>query len=188
MCRLKAALRPILIAIARASPAVDVIARMAKAQTDLLDELWDARTPDLPLKTKQEALVLASIVEKETGVGAERGVVASVFINRLRKGMRLQTDPTVIYGLTGGEKPLGRGLYRSELQKVTPYNTYLIDGLPPTPIANPGVAALAAVLMPDETDYIYFVANGEGGHAFAKTLEEHNRNVAKWRAIERSRQ
>ncbi len=166
----------------------DVIARMARAQTDLLDELWDARTPDLPLKTKQEALVLASIVEKETGVGAERGVVASVFINRLRKGMRLQTDPTVIYGLTGGEKPLGRGLYRSELQKATPYNTYLIDGLPPTPIANPGVAALAAVLMPDETDYIYFVANGEGGHAFAKTLEEHNRNVAKWRAIERSRQ
>ena len=127
---------------------------------------------------------MASIVEKETAVPDERGQVASVFINRLRQGMRLQTDPTVIYGITKGESVLGRGLRQSELRRETPWNTYLIDGLPPTPIANPGRLAIEAAMKPDTTDYIFFVADGTGGHAFAITLEEHNQNVARWRAIE----
>jgi UPF0755 protein len=126
-------------------------------------------------------------VEKETGVAEERGVVASVFINRLNVPMRLQTDPTVIYGITRGQGTLGRGLRRSELNADTPYNTYRIDGLPPTPIANPGRASIEAVLNPDATDFIYFVADGSGGHAFAETLAEHNANVARWREIEAGR-
>ena len=138
----------------------------------------------MPLETPQEALTLASIVEKETGVAEERPLVASVFINRLRKGMRLQTDPAVIYGVTNGQGVLGRGLRQSELRKETPYNTYVIEGLPPTPIANPGLDSIRAVLNPAESDYIFFVADGSGGHAFAATLAEHNKNVAAWRAIE----
>ena len=127
---------------------------------------------------------MASIVEKETGIAEERGQVASVFVNRLRDGMKLQTDPTVIYGVTKGEGVLGRGLRQSELRRETPWNTYVIDGLPPTPIANPGRAAIAAALNPDTTPYLFFVADGTGGHAFAETLAEHNENVARWREIE----
>jgi UPF0755 protein len=123
-------------------------------------------------------------VEKETGIAEERGRVASVFVNRLRDGMKLQTDPTVIYGVTQGEGVLGRGLRQSELRRETPWNTYVIDGLPPTPIANPGRAAIAAALNPDTTPYLFFVADGTGGHAFAETLAEHNENVARWREIE----
>ncbi len=164
-----------------------VIKRMQDAQQKVLTELWDARADELPIKTIEEAIILASVVEKETGVASERPLVASVFVNRLRKKMRLQSDPTVIYGLTGGE-PLGRGLRVSELKKETPYNTYIIRGLPPTPIANPGKESLAAVLNPADTDYIFFVADGTGGHAFAATLSEHNKNVRKWREIEKQRQ
>lgn len=162
-----------------------VLARAASAQSDLLAELWAKRQPGLPLTTPEEAVILASIVEKETGVGAERPLVAGVFINRLRKGMRLQSDPTVSYGITQGLAPLGRGLTRKDLSTATPYNTYAIKGLPPGPIANPGRASLEAVLNPAKTPYFYFVADGTGGHAFAKTLAEHNRNVAKWRKIQR---
>lgn len=138
----------------------------------------------MPLATPEEALTLASIVEKETGVAGERPQVASVFVNRLRAGMRLQTDPTVIYGVTNGQGPLGRGLRRSELAAATPFNTYVIEGLPPGPIANPGREAIEAALHPDSTPYLYFVADGTGGHAFAADLDEHNRNVARWREIE----
>jgi UPF0755 protein len=164
-----------------------VIDRMAAAQTALLDQLWPNRAENLPFETREEAIILASIVEKETGVGAERPLVAGVFVNRLRRGMRLQSDPTIIYGITEGY-PLGRGIRRSELDDAdNAYNTYQIDGLPPTPIANPGEAAIRAVLNPPETDYLFFVADGTGGHAFAETYAEHNRNVAQWRRIERQR-
>ncbi|MEM9421204.1 MAG: endolytic transglycosylase MltG [Pseudomonadota bacterium] len=163
-----------------------LLLRMQKAHNEVLEELWVGRQADLPVKTPQEAVILASIVEKETGIAEERPRVAAVFVNRLRRGMRLQSDPTIIYGLTGGE-PLGRGIRRSELRKETPYNTYVIRGLPPTPIANPGRDALAAVLNPLETKDLYFVADGTGGHVFAKSLAEHNRNVAQWRKIERTR-
>lgn len=162
-----------------------ILGRMEAAQRQLLSEAWATRASDLPFDTLEEALILASIIEKETGVPEERGQVASVFVNRLRQGMRLQTDPTVIYGITKGEGVLGRGLRQSELRAETPYNTYVIDGLPPTPIANPGKESILAALNPDETDYIFFVADGTGGHAFATTLAEHNRNVAKWREVER---
>ena len=164
-----------------------VLDRMAAAQAAILAEAWENRAGDLPLDTPEEALILASIVEKETGVGAERPQVASVFVNRLRQGMRLQTDPTVIYGITEGEGVLGRGLRQSELRAETPWNTYVINGLPPTPIANPGRAAIEAALNPATTDYVFFVADGTGGHAFAETLAEHNSNVAVWRKIEAER-
>lgn len=164
-----------------------LVAEMAARQAAILNELWTARADGLPYATPEEALVMASIIEKETGVPEERGQVASVFVNRLRKGMKLQTDPTVIYGITKGEGVLGRGLRQSELRRATPYNTYVIDGLPPTPIANPGRASIAAALNPADTDFVFFVADGSGGHAFAATLEEHNRNVEAWRAIEKSR-
>ena len=160
-----------------------LIAEMTARQSAILAAAWEARAADLPYDTAEEALIMASIVEKETAVPDERGQVASVFINRLRQGMRLQTDPTVIYGITKG-RPLGRGIRLSELQRDTGWNTYLIDGLPPTPIANPGRLAIEAAMKPDTTDYIFFVADGTGGHAFAITLEEHNQNVARWRAIE----
>lgn len=160
---------------------------MQAAQSAILTEAWEARAPDLPYDSPEEALIMASIVEKETGVAEERRQVASVFVNRLNQGMRLQTDPTVIYGVTKGQGALGRGLRQSELRSETPYNTYIIDGLPPTPIANPGKAAIEAALNPDSTDFIFFVADGTGGHAFAETLDEHNRNVAKWREIEAER-
>ena len=161
-----------------------LIARMEAVQTETLDRLWEGRAEGLPYKTKEEALVMASIVEKETGIAEERHQVAGVFVNRLEKGMKLQTDPAVIYGVTKGEGILDRGLRASELKRSTPYNTYVIAGLPPTPIANPGEAAIEAALHPDETEYLFFVADGSGGHAFATTLAEHNANVAKWRKIE----
>ncbi|SFS47604.1 UPF0755 protein [Sulfitobacter marinus] len=164
-----------------------ILALMQAVQEQRLAEAWEARDPGLPIETPQEMLILASIIEKETGVPEERRQVASVFINRLNQGMRLQTDPTVIYGITKGEGVLGRGLRRSELRAATPFNTYVIDALPPTPIANPGRASLMAAAQPAEEDYVFFVADGTGGHAFAQTLEEHNRNVAAWRVIEAER-
>src|SRR6056297_2436725 len=164
-----------------------VIERMRAAQDAILANAWQNRDDDIPLESPYEALILASIIEKETGVPSEREQVASVFTNRLRQGMRLQTDPTVIYGITEGEGVLGRGLRRSELRAETPWNTYVINGLPPTPIANPGRASIEAAVNPLSTDYIFFVADGTGGHAFAKTLDEHNRNVARWREIEAQR-
>ena len=160
---------------------------MQARQERILSDLWAARAEGLPLETPQEALILASIVEKETAEAEERPMVASVFVNRLRQGMRLQTDPTVIYGVTEGRGTLGRGIRRSELREATPYNTYVIEGLPPTPIANPGRRSIAAALNPAEIDYLFFVADGSGGHAFAETLAEHNENVARWRAIEAER-
>ncbi|MDD9728546.1 endolytic transglycosylase MltG [Mameliella sp. AT18] len=168
----------------------DVIARMKERQEVILAQAWANRASGLPLESPEEALILASIIEKETGGPQERGEVASVFVNRLDKGMRLQTDPTVIYGITKGEGPLGRGLRRSELDAETPWNTYRIDGLPPTPIANPGRASIEAALNPADTDYIYFVAktlDPRDGHNFAVTLDEHNRNVAAYRALEAQR-
>ncbi len=161
-----------------------LLTQMQESQKQILAELWATRAEGLPYETPEEALIMASIVEKETGIPEERKQVASVFFNRLRLGMKLQTDPTVIYGLTKGEGALGRGLRQSELRRETPYNTYVIDGLPPTPIANPGRLSLEAALNPDTTPFIFFVADGTGGHAFAVTLEEHNKNVAAWRAIE----
>jgi UPF0755 protein len=171
----------------RGSDRAALIAEMTKRQMDVLARAWAERDEGLPYATPEEALVMASIVEKETGVAEERPQVASVFVNRLRQGMRLQTDPTVIYGITKGEGVLGRGLRQSELRRETPWNTYVIDGLPPTPIANPGQLSIEAALNPDQTQYLFFVADGTGGHAFAETLEAHNENVAKWRAIEAER-
>jgi len=164
----------------------EIIRRMMKSQDALLDEVWDGRAMELPFSTQAEAIILASIVEKETGVAEERPRIAAVFVNRLKRNMRLESDPTIIYGLTKGE-PLGRGLRQSELRGQTPYNTYVIRGLPPTPIGNPGRAAIEAVLNPAETDDLFFVADGTGGHIFAATNREHERNVAQWRRIERER-
>ena len=161
-----------------------LLAKMAKAQQKYLLDVWSKRQKDLPLKTPEEALILASIVEKETGRSSERKRVAGVFINRLRKGMKLQSDPTIIYGLVGGKGKLGHPLRRSEMKKKTGYNTYQIDGLPPTPIANPGRKSIAAVLNPADTKDLFFVADGTGGHAFAPTMKGHNQNVRKWRKIE----
>jgi UPF0755 protein len=164
----------------------EVLQRMMSARDKLLAELWAKRQPDLPLASPEEAVTLASIVEKETGVPAERPRVAAVFVNRLRAGMALQSDPTIIYGISKG-RPLGRGILASELAAATPYNTYVVVGLPPTPIANPGRESLAAVMNPPKTEELYFVADGTGGHVFAKTYEEHEKNVAKWRKLERER-
>lgn len=163
-----------------------MIRRMMTAQDVLLDRLWPGRALELPYSTPEEAIVLASIVEKETSIPEERDRIAAVFVNRLKRGMRLESDPTIIYGLNGGES-LGRGLRQSELRRETPYNTYLIAGLPPTPIGNPGRASIEAVLNPADTDDLFFVADGSGGHAFASNLREHERNVAAWRRIERER-
>lgn len=163
-----------------------VLKRMMDARDDLLAQLWRARQPNLPITTPEEAVILASIVEKETGIAEERPKVAAVFVNRLRQGMKLESDPTIIYGLNGG-KPLGRGLRASELAQPNPYSTYQIIGLPPGPIANPGRAALVAVLDPPASNDLFFVADGTGGHVFAPTYEAHLANVAKWRAIERQR-
>ncbi len=166
------------------------IIELAQAyQSDFLQNAWENRADDLPLSSPEEMLILASIVEKEAGNAEELPVVASVFINRLRIGMKLQTDASVLYGITLGREKLGRGIRRSELRAETPYNTYVIEGLPPTPIANPGRAAIEAVANPAETDFIYFVAktlSPSDGHAFAVTLDEHNANVAKYRALEAS--
>lgn len=181
------ALLPETYLFTRGTSRTDIVAQMARAHEEAITRLWDARAENLPIKTMEEAVILASIVEKETGLAAERPRVAAVFVNRLRRGMRLQSDPTIIYGLTDGKGPLGHPIRRSELDRQTTYNTYQIDGLPPTPIANPGVASLEAVLNPPETKELYFVADGTGGHTFAKTLRQHQRNVAKWRRIERTR-
>lgn len=162
-----------------------VLDRMTEAMRVTLEELWETRAPNLPIQTIEEAVILASIVEKETAVPEERPRVAAVFVNRLRKGMRLESDPTAIYGLTKGSGSLGRRLTRKDLRRDNPYNTYRIKGLPPGPIANPGRESLAAVMNPIESEEFYFVADGTGGHAFAKTLKEHNRNVAKWRKFRR---
>ena len=170
--------------VRRGEDRAEVLQRMMDARDTLLRALWSQRRSDLPLQTPEQAVILASIVEKETGLADERPRVAAVFVNRLRKGIRLASDPTIIYGLTGG-KPLGRGIRQSELTAFTPYNTYLIDGLPPGPICNPGRASLAAVLDPPHTDELYFVANGTGGHVFASTLEQHQKNVERWRGVER---
>jgi len=164
----------------------DLVRRMVAAMDQLLAKLWQSRAPDLPLSSPYQALILASIVEKETGRDSERAKIAGVFINRLRRGMRLQSDPTVTYGITRGLEPLSRGLSLADLKTPTPYNTYTIKGLPPTPISNPGVEALKAALNPEKSDNLYFVANGLGGHAFAKTLKQHNRNVARWRTFQKS--
>jgi len=162
-----------------------LLAKMQADQRKLVEQIWAKRAKDLPLKTPYELVTLASIVEKETGKPEERPHVASVFVNRLRKGMRLQSDPTIVYGLVGGKGSLGRGILRSEVERPTPYNTYAIEGLPPGPIANPGRAALEAAANPARTRDLYFVADGTGGHVFAESLEEHGRNVQKWRQIER---
>jgi len=151
----------------------------------LMEKAWAQRKKDLPVKSWQEAVVLASIVEKETGRNDERERVAAVFINRLRQNMRLQSDPTILYGMAGGKTVWSRPILRSEIGQKTTHNTYQIDGLPPTPICNPGKAAIEAVLNPAETKDLYFVADGAGGHVFAETLKEHNANVLKWRALEK---
>jgi len=163
-----------------------VLARMREAQVKLVSELWPRRQPGLPFSTPEEALTLASIVEKETALSPERPRIAAVYINRLRLGMRLESDPTTIYGISQG-RPLGRGITRSELAAATPYNTYQVAGLPPTPIANPGKASIEAVLNPPKTNELFFVANGDGGHVFAPSFTEHQKNVARWRAIEKQR-
>jgi len=170
--------------VARGETRASVIARMQRAQTDNLARLWAARSPATVVRSPEEAVILASIVEKETGLAAERPRVAAVFSNRLRQGMRLESDPTIVYGITQG-RPLGRGIRLSELQRDTGFNTYLIDGLPPTPIANPGKDAIAAVLNPPRSQDLFFVADGTGGHVFAPTYEQHLLNVARWREIER---
>ena len=170
--------------ISRGETRASVIARMSNAQADNLARLWATRSPRTVVKSPEEAVILASIVEKETAVASERPRVAAVFSNRLRIGMRLESDPTIVYGITQG-RPLGRGIRRSELDRQTAWNTYQIDGLPPTPIANPGREALAAVLNPPVSDELFFVADGSGGHAFARTYDELLANVARWREIER---
>jgi UPF0755 protein len=164
-----------------------VLRRMMEARDRVLADLWANRRADLPYRTPEDAVILASIVEKETAKPDERPRIAAVFVNRLQKNMRLESDPTVIYGLTGG-RPLGHPLRESELQSQTPYNTYKIDGLPPTPIGNPGEASLAAALDPPHTDELYFVADGTGGHVFSTTLAQHQQNVAQWRVIEAKRE
>lgn len=162
----------------------DILARMQKEREEALAEIWAARAPDLPIKTPEELLVLASVIEKETGIAGERPEVAAVFVNRLNKGMRLQSDPTIIYGITNGEGPLGRGLKRSEIDAKTPYNTYAIDGLPVGPIANPGIDALRAAANPADSKSLYFVAAGANpsqGHLFAETYAQHQKNVVLYR-------
>jgi UPF0755 protein len=172
--------------IMRGESRASVLRRMRLAHDRNLAELWAQRGPNSVVSTPEEAVILASIVEKETAVAAERPRVAAVFSNRLRIGMRLESDPTIVYGITQG-RPLGRGLRRSEIDAPTRWNTYRIDGLPPTPIANPGGEAIRAVLNPPITQDLFFVADGTGGHAFAPTYEQHLENVARWRAIERQR-
>ena len=162
-----------------------IIQRMQQSARNVLQEVWEHRTPGLPIKTPEELVTLASIVEKETGRPEERSRVAAVFINRLKNKMRLQSDPTIIYGLTGGKGSLGRPLMKSEIEQRTPYNTYVIDGLPPGPIANPGRASLEAAANPARTKELYFVADGTGGHIFSDSYEQHLKNVAHLRAIER---
>jgi UPF0755 protein len=164
---------------------VKILSTMETAQAKALDEIWKKRAPDLPIKSPGELVTLASIVEKETGKADERPHVAGVFINRLQKRMKLESDPTIVYGLVGGKGTLGHSISRSELQQATPYNTYIIEGLPPGPITNPGKAAMEAVANPLHTQDLFFVADGTGGHAFAETLDQHQKNVQRWRQIEK---
>ena len=161
-----------------------IIQRMQQAHRRVLQEVWERRTQDLPVKTPEQLVTLASIVEKETGKPDERTRVAAVFVNRLKTRMRLQSDPTIIYGLTGGKGSLGRPILRSEIEQATPYNTYVVDGLPPGPIANPGRASLEAAANPARTKELYFVADGTGGHVFSDNYAEHQKNVARLRGIE----
>ncbi len=161
-----------------------IIQRMSQTQRRVLQEIWEHRAQDLPIKTPEQLVTLASIVEKETGRSGERSRVAAVFINRLKSRMRLQSDPTIIYGLTGGKGALGRPILKSEIEQPTPYNTYVIDGLPPGPIANPGRASLEAAANPARTKELYFVADGSGGHVFSENYDEHQKNVARLRVIE----
>jgi len=162
-----------------------VIARMQQTQKRMLAEIWERRNPDIPIKTPEQLITLASIVEKETGKADERTRVAAVFVNRLRQKMKLQSDPTIIYGLVGGKGTLGRPIKRSEIQQPSPYNTYVVDGLPPGPIANPGRASLEAAANPARTRDLFFVADGTGGHAFTETYDQHQKNVAKLRTMEK---
>ncbi|MGJ0424540.1 endolytic transglycosylase MltG [Methylocystis sp.] len=171
----------------RGYPRARLLTKMQEDQRKTLDAIWAKRSPDLPLRTPYELVTLASIVEKETGKDEERPRVAAVFVNRLRKGMRLQSDPTIIYGLVGGKATLGRPIMRAEIEKWTPYNTYAIDGLPPGPIANPGRAALEAAAHPAPTRDLYFVADGTGGHVFSESLDQHSRNVQNWRRLEKEK-
>src|SRR5690349_15188803 len=168
----------------RGFPRERVIALMQQAQQRVLKEVWDYRQPDLPLRTPEQLVILASIIEKETGRADERTRVASVFVNRLKQKMKLQSDPTIIYGLVGGKATLGRPIMKSEIEQPTPYNTYVIEGLPPAPIANPGRASLEAAAKPARTKELFFVADGSGGHAFADSYEQHQKNVARLRALE----
>lgn len=163
----------------------ELIDRMRAEQQRFLTAIWEKRQADLPIKSPEEAMILASIVEKETGKADERDRVAAVFVNRLRKGMRLQSDPTIIYGLVGGKGSLGRAITRADIDGKTPFNTYQINGLPPTPICNPGRSAIEATLDPAKTSDLYFVADGSGGHAFSESLKAHNAAVANWRKIEK---
>jgi UPF0755 protein len=163
----------------------ELLARMQSEQRKFIEKIWPKRAAGLPINTKEEAITLASIIEKETGRVDERARVAGVFINRLKKGMRLQSDPTIIYGLSGGKGTLGRPILKTEIEQMTPYNTYTMKGLPPTPIANPGRAALEAVLRPAKTSDLYFVADGNGGHVFSETYDDHRKNVEQWRIIEK---
>ena len=165
---------------------VEMLERMRRAMRQVLAEAWPGRASELPLQTPEEALVLASIVERETALPEERARIAGVFINRLRRRMRLQSDPTVVYGITGGDGPLNRPLSRADLRRPTPFNTYVISGLPPEPICNPGRAAIEAVLKPLASQDLYFVADGKGGHAFAESYAQHQRNVRQWRRLERN--
>jgi len=161
-----------------------IIQRMQQAHRHVLQEVWEHRTQDLPVKTPEQLVTLASIVEKETGKPDERTRVAAVFVNRLKTKMRLQSDPTIIYGLTGGKGTLGRPILKSEIEQPTPYNTYVVEGLPPGPIANPGRASLEAAANPARTKELYFVADGAGGHVFSDSYAEHQKNVARLRGIE----
>src|SRR5947209_1549298 len=162
-----------------------VIVRMQQTQKRVLEKVWERRSPDIPIRTPEQLVTLASIVEKETGKADERSRVAAVFVNRLRQKIKLQSDPTIIYGLVGGKGTLGRPIKRSEIQQPTPYNTYVIDGLPPGPIANPGRASLEATANPARTRDLFFVADGTGGHAFSDSYDAHQKNVAKLRTIEK---
>jgi UPF0755 protein len=179
------ALLPETYKVARGMTRADLLNLMEGDSRKAVEQIWARRSPDLPLQSPYELVTLASIVEKETGKADERPRVAGVFINRLKRRMRLQSDPTIVYGLVAGQGTLGHSITRAELDKKTPYNTYQIDGLPPGPIDNPGRAALEAVANPSRTQELYFVADGTGGHAFAGTIEDHNRNVSRWREIQR---
>jgi UPF0755 protein len=165
-----------------------LINMMQAAGRQALAQVWAHRSPDVSIKTPQELIIVASIVEKETGKAEERPRIAGVFLNRLARRMKLQSDPTIVYGLVGGKGTLGRGIQRAEIERATPYNTYVIEGLPPGPIANPGRAALEAVANPVKTKELYFVADGTGGHVFAETYDQHLRNVARWRQVEKARE